>query len=104
MCVLCCVDLTNGLSKAGLRYPGISAKLEFRYESLKSRFSFILFAYNLMIGCSKRIEQIIWENAFEQKKKKPRYKFNPGLALIGPRTAGTSCTALLILKREGFIW
>ena len=36
----------------------------------------------------KRIEKIIRENAFEQKKKKPRLKFNPGLALIGLRTTG----------------
>ena len=33
----------------------------------------------------KRIEKIVGENAFEQKKKKPRLKFNPGLALIGLR-------------------
>ena len=26
------------------------------------------------------------ENAFKQKKKKPRLKFNPGFALIGLRT------------------
>ena len=31
---------------------------------------------------------IILENAFEQKKKKPGLKFNPGLELIGLRTTG----------------
>ena len=36
----------------------------------------------------KRIEKIIRENAFEQKKKKLRLKFNPGLALIGLQTTG----------------
>ena len=36
----------------------------------------------------KRIEKIIRENAFEQNKKKPGLKFNPGLALIGLRTTG----------------
>ena len=36
----------------------------------------------------KRIEKIIRENAFEQKKNKPRLKFNSGLALIGLRTTG----------------
>ena len=45
-----------------------------------------------MIGCSKlclkRIEKIIRENAFEQKTKNPRLKFNPGLAVIGLRTTG----------------
>ena len=34
--------------------PGLSAKFEFRYESLKSKFSFILLACNLIIGCSKK--------------------------------------------------
>ena len=34
----------------------------------------------------KRIQKIIRENALEQKKKKPRLKYNPGLALIGLRT------------------
>ena len=29
------------------------------------------------------------ENALEQKKKEPRLKFNPGLALIGLRTTGS---------------
>ena len=32
----------------------VRAKFEFRFESLKSKFSFILFTYNLMIGCSKK--------------------------------------------------
>ena len=39
-----------------------------------------------MIGYSKKIEKIIQENAFDKKKKKPRLKFNPGLALTGVRT------------------
>ena len=30
----------------------------------------------------KRIEKIVQENAFDEKKKRPRLKFNPGLALI----------------------
>ena len=36
----------------------------------------------------KRREEITLENTFEQKKKKPVLKFNPGLALIGLRTTG----------------
>ena len=32
----------------------VSAKFELRYESLKNKFSLILFAYNLMIGYSKK--------------------------------------------------
>ena len=41
-----------------------------------------------MIGYSKKIEKITQENAFDKKKKKPRLKFNPGLALTGVRTTG----------------
>ena len=37
-----------------------------------------------MIGyCNLRIEKIVWENAFDEKKKRPRLKVNPGLVLIG---------------------
>ena len=32
--------------------------------------------------------KIIRENVFEQNSKKPRLKYNPGLALIGFRTTG----------------
>ena len=32
----------------------VGAKFLFRYESLKSKFSFIRFVYNLMIRCSKK--------------------------------------------------
>ena len=45
-------------------------KLEFRYEGLKRKFSLTLFAQNLLVDCSKKIEKIILGNAFEQKKKK----------------------------------
>ena len=41
-----------------------------------------------MIGCSKKKRGNTLENTFEQKKKKPGLKFNPGLALIGLRTIG----------------
>ena len=43
-----------------------------------------------MIGYSKKIREnkIIRENAFDDKKKRPGLKFNPGLALIGLRTTG----------------
>ena len=36
-------------------------KFEYRYESLKSKFSVILFVYNLMIGCSKNNGEIFQE-------------------------------------------
>ena len=41
-----------------------------------------------LLDALKRIEKIVRENAFEQKKKKPRLKFNLGLMLIGLRTTG----------------
>ena len=41
-----------------------------------------------MIGYAKKIEKIIRESAFDKKKKKPRLKFNPGLALIRVRRTG----------------
>ena len=31
----------------------VSGEFEYSYKSLKSKFSLILFVYNLMIGCSK---------------------------------------------------
>ena len=36
----------------------------------------------------KRREEITLENTFEQKKKKPVWKFNRGLSLSGLRTTG----------------
>ena len=42
-----------------------------------------------MTGNSKNNrKKIIWESAFDNKKKKPGLKFNPGLALTGVRTTG----------------
>ena len=50
-----------------------------------------------MIGCSKRREKIIQENAFGKKKKKPGLKFNFGLTLIGLRTTGPWFTNLAVV-------
>ena len=36
----------------------------------------------------KRIQKIIRESAFDNKKKKDGLKFNPGLVLTGVRTTG----------------
>ena len=78
-----------GLFKAGLSQPRVSAKFDFiLYESLRSKFSCILFACNWWWDALKRREKIIRENAFEQKKKKPGLKFNPRLAPIGLPTTG----------------
>ena len=41
------------LFEAGLRQPRVSARFEFRFESLKSISVLILFVYKLMIGSSK---------------------------------------------------
>ena len=49
-----------------------------------------------MIGYSKRIEKIIRESAFDEKKKKPGLKFNPRLALTGLRTTGTGPPSLIL--------
>ena len=62
-------------------------------KALKRKFSFILFVYNLTIGCSTTSRENYPGNAFEQKKKKLGLKFNLGLALIGLRTTG-SCRGL----------
>ena len=58
----------------------VSAEFQVRYESLKSKFSFLVFLYNLMISCPK-IEKIIQKNAFDQKKKKPTLKFKSWITL-----------------------
>jgi len=42
----------------------------------------------LLIECSKNNRENYPGKSFEQKKKKPRLKFNPGLVLIGLRTTG----------------
>ena len=41
------------LFKAGLRQPRLSARFEFRFESLKSISVLILFVYEMMIGSAK---------------------------------------------------
>ena len=45
--------------------------------------SLILFAYNLMVGYSKKNKKIIRKSVFDKRKKKPGLKFNPGLVLTG---------------------
>ena len=53
-----------------------------------------------------RIEKIIQENAFEQKNKKPRFKFDPGLALIGLQTTGPRTITLFskFLKHDNYAY
>lgn len=84
--------LQGHVVQSWVKITRVSAKFEFRYESLRCKFSFkILLVYNLMIGRSKKNsrEKIVQENASDEKKKRPRLKFNPGLPPIGPQTTGS---------------
>ena len=58
-----------GLFEAVWRWPRASAKFELGYQGSKSKFSLILFAYNLMIGYSKKNRENFRENAFDKVKK-----------------------------------
>ena len=42
----------------------------------------------LWLDAPLKVEKMMRENAFEQKKKKPGLKFSPELALIGFQTTG----------------
>ena len=61
-----------------------------------------------MIGCSKKKRESYPGKRFERKKKKPRLKFNPGLALIGLRTTGPRATekarARITTEFRMFVW
>ena len=73
--------------EAGLSKPRVSAKFELGYDSLKRKFSLILFGHNLMIGYSKKNREN-YPIVCDKKEKKPELKFNPGLAITGVRTTG----------------
>ena len=45
----------------------------------------------------KRIEKIVQENPFDEKKKRPGLKFNPGSALIGLQTTGPCILSFAII-------
>ena len=52
--------------------------------SFKRRFSSNLFAFNLIIGCSKkRLGKFFPKKIWKKEVKKPGLKSNPGLALVG---------------------
>ena len=57
-------------------------------KNLKSKFSFILLAYNLMIGYSKKNRENYPGVLLTKRKQKPALKFNPALAITGVRTTG----------------
>ena len=68
------LPLRAGLFEAGLRQPRVSAKFELRNESLKSKFSLIHFAYNLMIGYSKKNRENYLSECFSLKEKETQFK------------------------------
>ena len=50
------------------------------------------------LNTQKILQKIFWDSAFDKKKKKPRLKFNPGLALTDVRTTGPR---LLVFSSKG---
>ena len=56
----------------------VGARFELRFEALKGISVLFLLVYKMMIGSSKIAEKIIWENTFEQRKKKPGINLTPG--------------------------
>ena len=63
-------------------------KFELRYESFKSKFTSVLFAYNLVSGHSKKNRENYPRERFDKKRNKPRLKLTtvPGLLLTGVGT------------------
>ena len=55
-----------------------------------------------MSGCFKKNRDIIQDNASEQKKKKPRLKFNPGSALTNLRATRPRDRRLHQFRRPKF--
>ena len=68
------------LFKAGLRYPRVSVRFEFRFESLKSISVLILFVYRLTIGSSKNNRGNYPRKCFWTQERETRFKFSPGLS------------------------
>ena len=73
------------------------------YKSKFCQFNFFL-STSWWLNALKRREKIIRENAFEQKREKPGWKFNPGLALIGLRTSGPRTLSTLVVAWRPFPW
>ena len=72
------------LFKAGLRQHRVSAKFEFRFESLKGISVLVLFVYKLMIGSFKNSTENYPRKCFWTQEKKTQVKFNPGLSANRP--------------------
>ena len=72
------------LFKDGLRQPRVSARFEFRFESLISISVLILFVYKLMIESSKYNRENYPRKCFWTQEKETRVKFNPRLSANRP--------------------
>ena len=75
-------------------------KSEFRTESIKIKFSRILFVYNVTLRCSKKNTRHYPKKLLNKGVKKPGLKFNHGLALIGLRTTGPRNTFKNIITQR----
>ena len=56
--------------QSGVKITQGSAKFEFRYNSIKSKFSLILLVCNLVIGCSKKNMENYPRKCFYTPKKR----------------------------------
>ena len=72
------------LFKAGLRWPRVSARFEFRYESLKTISVLILFVCKLIIESFKNNRENYPRKCFWTQEKETWVKFNPGLSANRP--------------------
>ena len=72
------------LFKAGLRLPSVSARSEFRFESLKSISVLILFVYKLMIGSFKNNRENYPRKCLWTQEKETRVNFNTELSANRP--------------------
>ena len=73
-----------GFIKAGLRKPRFTTKFEFRYKSLKGKFSSILSVHYLMIGYSKNNRENCPRKCFWIKEKEAGIKIYPRLSCYRP--------------------
>ena len=58
-------------------------KFDFRSENFKRKFSSIIFACSLIIGCSKKNSENFPKRLLNKEIEKAGLKFNPGLGPIG---------------------
>ena len=68
------MNILGRVVQSGVKITLVSEKFDFRYESLKSKFSLILLVCNLVIGSSKKNGENYLRKYFETKEKEPRFK------------------------------